>query len=112
MSFKDRKSNRAESDQFISYRAYDSNNRVCDEGMAKTRDISRTGVSVENRRALEVGARVELTIALIEDVIKTESVVRNVKKADDQTYYIGLEFTRISDEELEKLGKEFPNLIE
>jgi c-di-GMP-binding flagellar brake protein YcgR len=112
MSFKDRKSTRAESDQFISYRAYDSNNRVCDEGMAKTRDISRTGVSVENRRALEVGAKVELTIALIEDVIKTESVVRNVKKADEQTYYIGLEFTKISDEELEKLGKEFPNLIE
>jgi hypothetical protein len=112
MSFKDRKSTRAESDQFISYRAYDSNNRVCDEGMAKTRDLSRTGVSVENRRPLEVGARVELTIALIEDVIKTEGVVRNVKKADDQTYYIGLEFTRISDEELEKLSKEFPNLIE
>jgi c-di-GMP-binding flagellar brake protein YcgR len=112
MSFKDRKSVRAESDQFISYRAYDSQNRVCDEGMAKTRDISRTGVSVENRRSLEVGAKVELTIALIDDIIKTESVVRNVKKVDDQTFYIGLEFTKISEEEIEKLGKEFPNLGE
>jgi PilZ domain len=112
MSFKDRKSVRAESDQFISYRAYDSQNRVCDEGMAKTRDISRTGVSVENRRLMEVGAKVELTIALIDDIIKTESVVRNVKKVDDQTFYIGLESTKISEEEIEKLGKEFPNLGE
>jgi len=112
MSFKDRKSVRAESDQFISYRAYDSQNMVCDEGMAKTRDISRTGVPVENRRSLEVGAKVELTIALIDDIIKTESVVRNVKKVDDQTFYIGLEFTKISEEEIEKLGKEFPNLGE
>jgi hypothetical protein len=112
MSFKDRKSTRAESDQFISYRVYDSDNRVCDEGMAKTRDISRTGVSVENRRPFEVGARVELTIALIEEIIKTGGVVRNVKKIDEQTYYIGLEFTKISEEEIEKLRKEYPHLIE
>ena len=112
MSFQDRKSMRAESDQFISYRVYDKENRICDEGMAKTRDLSRTGVAVENRRPFEVGARVELTIALIKEVIKTESVVRNVKKIDEQTYHIGLEFIKISEEEIEKLRKELPNLIE
>jgi c-di-GMP-binding flagellar brake protein YcgR len=111
MSFKDRKATRLESDQFISYRVYDDQDRVCDEGMAKTKDISRSGVAVENRRPFEVGAKVELTIALSEELIKTDAIVRNVKVIDEQTYSIGMEFIDISEEELEKLGKEFPNLI-
>jgi hypothetical protein len=111
MSFKDRKDTRLESDQFISYRVFDSQDRVCDEGMAKTRDISRSGVAVENRRPMEIGARVELTIALSEELIKTDATVRNVNEVDEQNYQIGLQFIKISDEELDKLSKEFPNLM-
>jgi c-di-GMP-binding flagellar brake protein YcgR len=111
MSFKDRKDTRLESDQFISYRLFDKQNRVCDEGMAKTKDISRSGVALENRRPFEVDAKVELTIALTDELIKTEAIVRNVNQINDQTYSIGLEFTSITEEELNKLGKEFPNLM-
>jgi hypothetical protein len=111
MSFKERKDTRLESAQFISYRAYDSQDRVCDEGMAKTKDISRSGVAVENRRPIEVGTRVELTIALKEELIKTYATVRNVKELDEQNFHIGLEFVKISEEELDKLSKEFPNLM-
>ena len=97
MSKEERKTTRLESDQFISYRLYDENNQVCDEGMAKTKDISRMGVAVENRREFEVGARVELTIALTEELIKTEALVRNI--------------TSISESEIEKLSKEFPQIF-
>ena len=110
MSVDDRKSNRLESDQFISYRLYDSENRVCDEGMAKTKNISRTGVAVENRTSMEVGSKVDLTLALSEDVVKIKGVVRNSEKTDD-VYNVGIEFSDISEEQLSKISKEFPELL-
>lgn len=112
MSNQDRKSPRLDSDQFISYRVYDSEDRVCDEGMAKTKDISQSGVAVENRTAIEVGARVELTIALTEDLVKIEGIVRNVDKAGEDQYNIGIEFAEISQEQLEHISKEFPEILE
>ena len=112
MSSQDRKSARLESDQFISYRLYDSEDRVCEEGMAKTVDISRSGVAVENRTQFEVGAKIELTIALSEDLVKTEGVVRNVDQKDDSTFHIGIEFTDISESEIKQLAEEFPEILE
>ena len=110
MSAQDRKSNRLESDQFISYRLYDSENRVCDEGMAKTKDISRTGVAVENRTPMAVGSRIDMTLALTEDVVKISGIVRNSEKMND-IFNIGIEFSDISEDELTKMSKEFPELL-
>jgi hypothetical protein len=111
MSSQDRKSTRLESDQFISYRLYDSEDRVCEEGMAKTVNISRSGVAVENRTEFDVGAKVELTIALTEDLVKTDGVVRNVDKKDDTSYHIGIEFVNISENEIKQLAQEFPQIL-
>ena len=111
MSSQERKSARLESDQFISYRLYDSEDRVCEEGMAKTVNISRSGVAVENRTQFEVGAKIELTIALSEDLVKTEGVVRNVDQKEESTYHIGIEFTNISESEIQQLAEEFPEIL-
>jgi len=61
---KDGKSNprRIGSVYFLS--AYDSNNRICDEGMAKQRYQPDRRV-VEKQKTAGSGRRVELTIALI-----------------------------------------------
>ena len=112
MSNQDRKSPRLDSDQFISYRVFDSENRVCDEGMAKTKDISQSGVAVENRTAFEVGSTVELTIALAEDLIKVKGIVRNVDKNSEDQYNIGIEFSEISEDQLKKISEEFPEILE
>jgi len=112
MSSQDRKSARLETDQFISYRLYDSEDRVCDEGMAKTVNISRSGVAVENRTQFEVGSKIELTIALSEDLVKTDGVVRNVDQKDDSTFHIGIEFSNISENEINQLAEEYPEILE
>ena len=111
MSLQNRKSTRLDSDQFISYRVFDSEGNICDEGMAKTTDISRSGVAIENRRRLDLESKVELTIALSEELIKTEGIVRNVKDLDDENYLIGLEFVSLSSEEFDKLKREFPEIV-
>ena len=111
MSSQDRKSTRLESDHFISYRLYDSEGRVCEEGMAKTVNISRSGVAVENRTEFDMEAKVELTIALTEDLVKTEGVVRNADRKDDGTFQIGIEFVNISESEIKQLAEEFPEIV-
>jgi hypothetical protein len=80
--------------------------------MATTVNISRSGVAVENRTQFDVGAKVELTIALSEDLVKTEGVVRNVDQKDDSTFHIGIEFTNISESEINQLAEEFPEILE
>jgi hypothetical protein len=111
MSVQDRKSTRLDSDQFISYRLFDEKGQICDEGMAKTKDISRSGVAIENRRSFDVDSRVELTIALSEELLKTNARVRNVKELGDEEYLIGLEFDNLSAEEFDKLRDEFPDIV-
>ena len=110
MSEKERKSTRLESDLFISYRLFDANDRVCEEGMAKTRDISKNGVALENRTEFEIGSKVELAIALSEELVKANAVVRNIKKMSESAFLMGLEFTTLSDEDFDKLRAEFPEI--
>jgi c-di-GMP-binding flagellar brake protein YcgR len=111
MSVQERKSTRLDSDQFISYRLFDSEGNISDEGMAKTKDISRSGVAIENRRSFDLDSKVELTIALSDELIKTEAVVRNVKELDNNQFLIGLEFVSLSTQSFEKLKSEFPNIV-
>jgi hypothetical protein len=111
MSSQERKSTRLESVQFISYRLFDSEERVCEEGMARTTDISRSGVAVENRTSFEVGAKIELTIALKEDVVRADGLVRNVVQVDESTFQIGIEFTTMTEEKVNQIAQEFPEIL-
>ena len=110
MAKKERKSVRIQSEQFISYKLYDKTNKVCDEGMGVARDLSKTGLALENRRSMEIGTHIELTMALGDDVVQTSGTVRNVKVVNENSYLIGIEFNKISNDEIEKLAKEFPSI--
>jgi hypothetical protein len=67
---------------------------------------------VENRTEFGVGSKIELTIALKEDLVKTAGVVRNVDKKDDTTFQIGIEFVDISESEIKQLAEEFPEIVD
>lgn len=111
MSEAKRKSVRIESDQFISFKVYDGENRVCDEGMALAKDVSKTGVLLENRTGFEVGAKVDLAVALTEEILNVKGIVRNTKILNENTHQIGIEFTEITEDEISKLASEFPNIV-
>jgi hypothetical protein len=110
MAEQERKDVRIQSERFISYKLFDKKNKVCDEGMGVARDVSKTGVALENRRSMEVGMRIELSIALSEEIVQTDGTIRNVKILDENKFLIGIEFNKISNEEIEKLAKEFPSI--
>lgn len=111
MSEDKRKSVRIKSNQFISFTVYDDQDRVCNEGMALARNISKSGVLLENRTGFDIGSKVDLSIALSDELIKARGSVRNVNEIDDNSYQIGIEFEDLSEEEIEKLASEFPNIV-
>ena len=110
MITEERKSNRVQADQFISFKAFDKEDRICEEGMALTRNISATGVLLERRTPSEPGDKFELQIALPDELIKANGIVRNVKNVDDTTYYVGIEFVNIADDDIQKIKQEFPDI--
>ena len=79
--------------------------------MAKANDISRTGVAVENRTAFEVGFKVELTIALSEDLVRIDGVVRNVEEINENQYNIGIEFSNITDDQVKRFLTKIPKNV-
>jgi hypothetical protein len=111
MSENKRKSVRIKSDQFISFKVYDDQGRIYNEGMALARNISKSGVQLENRTSFDVGSKIDLSIALTDELIKVRGNVRNVNEINDNSYQIGVEFEDLSEEEIEKLASEFPNIV-
>ena len=111
MTEQKKRSIRIKSDQFISFKVYDEENRICDEGMALTRNISKSGVLLENRNGFENGAKVDLAIALSDELLNVHGQVRNVKAINDHSFQIGIEFECLADDEIEKLASEFPDII-
>jgi hypothetical protein len=111
MAEEKRKSVRIESDQFISFKVFDDKKRICNEGMALAKDISKTGVLLENRSGFDVGSNVDLAIALSEEILNVKGIVRNSKPINENTYQIGIEFVKITEDEISKLSAEFPNIL-
>jgi hypothetical protein len=110
MTEQERKDVRIQSEQFISFKLFDKDEKVCAEGIGIARNVSKTGVALENRHSMDIGARIELTIAMADDIVQADGTVRNVNGLDENAYLIGIEFRNISIEEIEKLAKEFPSI--
>ena len=106
-----RKTNRIQADQFIAFKVFDNEGRVCEEGMALTKDISASGVLLIHRIMYESGTKFELQIALPEELLNAEGIVRNIREVGDGTFEFGIEFVNISENELKKLKKEFPEIL-
>lgn len=111
MEFKGRGAPRVESDNLLAYRLFDSEAKEIGGGMVKAFDISRTGVAIEAPYPMDAGFRIELTIGMGDDVVRAKGVVQNSKKVDEHTYHIGIEFDFLTDEDLNKIGMVYPEIL-
>lgn len=111
MDFEARGAKRFASEHFMAFRLYDDSGHVTQEGMVTTLDISRTGVAIKSSLPMENGARIELTIGIGDDVVKTRGRVKNQKELADKHYQIGIEFDFLSDEDLNRIGMVYPNIL-
>ncbi len=95
----------------MAFRLFDDNDRVVNQGMVKTIDISRSGVAIQSQYEMPEGAKIELTIGMGTDVVKTCGLIKNLKKIDEDYYQIGIEFDFLTDEDLNKIGMIYPSIL-
>jgi len=111
LDFEGRGAERIGSQNLLAYRLFDAEGRVFNEGMVKTLDISRTGVSIQAVEPFEPGLRIELSIGLGTDLLKTIGIVRNHHKIDEEAFQVGIEFEYLSTDDLNKLATVYPHIL-
>ncbi|HFE64268.1 hypothetical protein B1H10_09035 [candidate division KSB1 bacterium 4484_188] len=105
-----RRSSRIDAQHFIAYDILDEKNQVVQSGMALSRDLSRTGIQMQDRAGFPLDAKVLLHLAVGDDVVDIEGKVRHVDKVAEDDYRIGIEFASISEELLALLEKAYPGI--
>ena len=66
--------------------------------MGRTLNVSEGGILLETHIALKEGRRVELTIALEEDMVELKGHVRHVKPSLEKGYCSGIQFIEMDEE--------------
>ena len=110
MEFESRESFRVESENFASFRVFDSEEQVVGEGVVTINDISRTGIAFSTKTAVETGLKIELAIGVGDEIVKTLGRIRNQKTGDKDSFQVGVEFDFLSDEDLDKLATVYPDI--
>ncbi len=106
-----RKSSRIDARHFISYDVLNEQEQVILSGMALSENLSRTGIQITDRQAFPVDAPVRLHLAVGDDVIHIQGKVRHVEKIGEEEYRVGVEFTDIGNDVLQKIGEYYPGLL-
>lgn len=105
-----RKSSRVDAQLFISYDIMDESGQISYSGMALSRDLSRKGVLMEERTSFPENSKIQLHLALGQDVIDIDGQIRHVEEITENTYHIGVEFLEMSPDMIEKISKFYPQI--
>ena len=106
-----RKSERVEAQHFISYDVLDEKEQIVYSGMALSLDLSRKGVQLEDRVELTVQTKVRLYLALPDEIVDLDGIVRHIETIEEDKFHIGIEFLEIDEELLKKIAKTYPNIL-
>ncbi len=112
MDFVGRGAKRLETENLLAFKLFDAQKRIVLQGVVKTIDISRTGISIDSFDPMEVGSPIELTIGFGENVVKAKGTVKNCVKRSRKTYHVGIEFEYLSDEDLNKIAMVYPEILQ
>ena len=104
-----REAKRVDSQLFISFSLLNDMGTPSEGGMALALNISKKGVKLENRNPIEVATKLELILAVGNETIKVRGLVKYSDQVKDQ-YNIGVEFNKLSGEELALIEKYYPDI--
>lgn len=106
-----RKDERIEAKNLVSYELYDSSGNIIEEGMAVTLNISRSGALLKTKKPFPLNARVGLIVAIENDIVEVESVVRHSEPTENGDYQVGVKFVSITENQIQQLAKHFPEIL-
>ena len=105
-----RKDERVDSKNLVSFQLYDASGEIIEEGMAVTLNISRSGALVKTKTPFAVNARVGLIVAVENDIVEVEGVIRHCEEEEGE-YKSGVKFVSITEDQINKLSTHFPEIL-
>jgi c-di-GMP-binding flagellar brake protein YcgR len=89
----------------LSYYCIDEDHKIIAQGMGRTLNVSTTGILLETYDAIPGCKTVDMEIAMHDDIIKASGIVAHSTEEEDNSYHTGIQFTQISPEDRETIGK-------
>ncbi len=89
---------RFDSGNLLSYVCEDGNNKVVQQGMGKTVDISEGGILLETHVGINVDNSILLSIGFGDEMADIRGQVIYSRKRDDKMIESGIKFFNVSDE--------------
>ncbi len=111
MEFKGRGSERVRTDTLVAFTVMAQDGTSIYQGMAKTLNISRSGIALEYSIPFDKGNRVELTIGMGAEVVKTTGTIMNVAELTEGVFQIGIQFDFLTEEDLNKIAMIYPSIL-
>ncbi|MFC1582151.1 PilZ domain-containing protein [Planctomycetota bacterium] len=84
--------------ELVSYENYETTKTELMQGMGKTIDISVGGMCFESSHALPLGSTLKLSLALGDDFLECEGMIKSLNLTPDLHVLIHVQFSNISDE--------------
>ena len=91
---------RIDSTNLLNYVCINDDGEAYTQGMGRTLNVSESGILLETCVSIDSDADVWLTIGIEEDLVDLHGKVIYLKKSDEDKYEAGIQFSKISDEEL------------
>lgn len=85
----------------LSYFNVDEDDQVIEQGMGRTLNISQSGILLETTTALATDQNLDMEMAMHDQIIIAKGRVVHCQELSTGKYQAGVEFTTISDQDLE-----------
>jgi c-di-GMP-binding flagellar brake protein YcgR len=97
---------RVDSINLLTYSCYDGEDRLVEQGMGRTLNVSKSGILLETSTILDMGSIVYVTIAFDEDLVEIKGrVVRHIEGQEENLFDMGIEFLDLDAEKIEYIDR-------
>jgi len=89
--------NRVSSINLISFVCMDENDKIVENGMGRTLNVSESGIMLETHNNIDQNLNILLSIGLEENLIDIKGKIVHSKLIDKDKYNIGIQFIELDD---------------
>lgn len=92
MTLERRRHIRIDSINLLNFSCFDEQDRMVEQGMGRTLNVSESGILLETTTKLDMNDVVYVTIAFDEDLFSVKGEVVRLKETGENIYEMGIEF--------------------
>lgn len=100
MTLERRRHCRVDAINLLNFSCFDANDRMVEQGMGRTLNVSESGILLETAVPMDIDAMAYVTIAFEDELVDVKGRVVRCKETAENAYEMGIEFIDIDDKRL------------